>query len=818
MSNAAISEAQALRAGLSMLNQAPSERRLEFVQTIANRAGELLRQGQPDSAEVLLETIAQEPLVRQRVLHLRGLIALQREEDEQALDLLDEAIRLDPADAEAHANLGALLLKARQYPQALAAYAAALTLQPSNATALLGLARALTVVDLTDFACDTFREIRAIAPDDIRPVVDFASLLNDIDRTDEALVLVRDALARHPEQANLHTMLAVCLFACGDWPAARAEFEWRLKEPQISKHLLATDRPQWNGEDLTGKTILLQFEQGFGDTLQFVRYAPMVKARGGRVMLRAQGPLLPLLRTVTGIDDVFDAEDELPAFDVHAPLLSLPRIFATQNDTVPATVPYIAPDPDLVARWWGERLGTHPGPSVGLVWQGNPAHVHDSRRSLPLDRLRPLLDCPGARFVSLQVGPGQNQLTEFDDGIVDAGAQIDPGSFADAAAIIANLDLVITVDSAIAHLAGAMGKPVWILLAKGSDWRWPRDRDETPWYPHARLFRQAVPGDWAEVIGRLCTALWSFTSAEAARSDEPTKDPVIASALRMAAPRPVSENTVLCDALFVEACRHHRAGNFDRAKRLFEQVLVFDPRHVNTLCNLAALEIEAGEGELALKRLRIAVNLAPNLVPVRIGLAEALLGAGRTEQALGEYGKAIDLAPEQAGVHAAYATALSKLSDPGQAGLDPDARKRLIHEHYRKALELAPRSDALHAQYALALCQLGELDNAMNHFLAATQINQQQSSEFYEALGRVCAARGNAQGAEISLKHAVALDPQRATAHCALGELYLVLDRPDDAASSFRGALTIDTESAAALRGMERVQAPGRIAVINGMS
>ncbi|MCA6120300.1 tetratricopeptide repeat protein [Bradyrhizobium sp. WSM 1704] len=817
MSEAAISEAQALRAGLSMLNQAPSERRLEFIQTIANRAGALLREGQLDSAEVLLETIAQEPLVRQRLLHLRGLIALQRGEDEQALDLLDEAIRLDPADGEAHANLGALLLKARQYPQALAAYAAALTLQPSNATALLGIARALVAVHLTDFACDAFSEMRAVAPEDIRPVVDFASLLNDIDRSDEAMALLRDALARHPERADLHTMLAICLFARGDWPAAWAEFEWRLKEPQLSKHLLATDCPLWKGEDLAGKAILLQFEQGFGDTLQFVRYAPMVKARGGRVILRAQRALLPLLRTVAGVDDVLDADEDAPAFDVHIPLMSLPFIFATQSDTVPATVPYVAADPDLVLRWH-ERLGAYSGSSVGLVWQGNPAHVHDSHRSLPFDRLRPLLDCPNARFVSLQVGPGQNQLTEFDDAIVDAGAQIDPSSFADAAAIVANLDLVITVDSAIAHLAGAMGKPVWILLAKGSDWRWSRGCDDTPWYPQARLFRQINSGDWGEVIGRLCKALWSFVDAAAPRSEEQTNDPVLASALRMVAPRRVPDDPVLCDALFVEACRHQRAGNLDRARKLFEQVLVFDPRHVNTLCNLAALEIDSGQGTLALKRLRIAADLAPGLVPVRIGLAEALMAAGRTEQAFAEYTRAIALAPENADVHAAYAMALSKLGDHGQAGLDAGMRNRLIREHYGRALELAPRSDALHSQYALALCQLGDLDDAMNHFLAATRINQRQSSEFYEALGRTCAARGNAQGAEISLKHAVALDPKRLSAHCALGELYLVLNRADDAASSFRGALIIDAESAEAVRGMERAQASSRIAVINGVS
>ncbi|QPF87798.1 tetratricopeptide repeat protein [Bradyrhizobium genosp. L] len=817
MSKAAISEAQAVRAGLSMLNQAPSERRVEFVQTIVNRALALLREGQLDSAEVLLETMEGEPLVRQRVLHLRGLIALHRDEDERALDLLEEAIQLDPSDGEAHANLGVLLLKARQHPQALAAYAAALTLQPDNATAQLGMARALTAVDLTDFADDAFRDLRASAPDDIRSVVDFATLLNDMDRNDEALALLRDVLARHPEHANLHTMLAICLFTRGDWLAAWEEFEWRLKEPQVSKHLLPTDRPQWKGEDLADKTILLQFEQGFGDTLQFVRYAPMVKARGGRVILRAPASLLSLLRTVAGIDAVFDAKDETPAFDVHAPLMSLPLIFGTQSETVPAAAPYVTPDPARVDRW-RERLGVHAGASVGLVWQGNPSHAYDWRRSLPLDRLRPLLDCPGARFVSLQVGAGQNQVTEFDDGILNVGPEIDTATFADAAAIIANLDLVITIDSAIAHLAGAMGKPVWILLARGNDWRWLKGRDDTPWYPQARLFRQRNPGDWSEVIRQLCSALWSFVSAAASPEQEKkAADPVLAAATAMATPRSVVE-PVLCDALFVEACRHHRAGNLDRARKMFEQILVFDPRHVNTLCNLGALELDTGHGARALQRLRIAVELAPDLVPVRIGLAEALMDAGRTEQALAQYAKAIELAPQNTGVHVAYATALRKLGVNGPTGMHADMVRRLIHQHYRKALELAPRDDAAHAQYALALCAFGDLDDAMNHFMVATKINQQQSSEFYEALGRACATRGNAQGAEISLKHAVSLDPQRATAHCALGDLYLSVERPDDAETSFRKALTIDAESAAARQGIERAQTSLRTMAVSGMA
>ncbi|TAI61189.1 tetratricopeptide repeat protein [Bradyrhizobium sp. Leo170] len=799
---------EALALGASMLKHASAERRMEFIQTVMNRGLDLYQSGQFDSAEVLFETVASEPTARPRVQLIRGVIALQRGEDERALDLLEESIQLNPVDSEAHANLGLLLLKVRQHPQALAAYAAALTLQPNNIAALFGLARALTTLDLMDFAHDAFRDTLACAPDYADPAVDFAVLLNDMGRRDEAVVLLQDALARHPEHAKLHVMLFICLFVRGDWRAAWPHNEWRLKEPEVSKHLLPTDRPCWQGEDLAGKTILLQSEQGFGDTIQFVRYAPMIKARGGRVILRVQGPLLPLMRTVDGIDDVFDTEEEAAAFDVHVPLMSLPLIFGTQSDAVPATVPYITPDPDLVARWrerLNDSLGAHSGLSVGLVWQGNPAHPYDWRRSLRLDRLRPLFDCPGTRFVSLQVGPGQNQLTEFDIGIVNAGAQIDATSFADAAAIIANLDLVISIDSAIAHLAGAMGKPVWILLAKGSDWRWLRDRDDTPWYPQARLFRQAEAGDWGDVVERVRAEMWSTAGAAVPLSQE-----------RIALPR--ASDAVLCDALFVEGCRQQKVGNLGRAKKLFEHVLSLDPEHGNTLCNLGALELGSGDGELALRRLQVAVRLAPDLALARTLLADALMAAQKTEQSLAQYRKAIELAPTNADAHAAYASALRKLGDGEQADMHADTARRLIHEHYSKALELAPNDDALHAAYALALCELGDIDNAMMHFLAATKINQQQSAEFYEALGRACAARGNSQGAEISLKHALALDPQRVTAHCALGDLYCVLDRPDDAETSFRGALSIDAGSAVALRGIERVQTSHRTMAINGMS
>jgi len=822
MSNARDGDPSGSGVALSMLQQASSERRMEFVQAVMNRGYALYHRGQFDSADVLFETMEAEPTVRPMVQHVRGVIALQRGDDERALDLIEEAIRLNPADGEAHANLGLILLKGRQYPQALAAYASALTLRPNSTAAQLGFARALVALDMIDLAEEILRDVLAATPDCAEAVVDYGALMNDMGRHDEAAALLRDAFARQLDHAELHMVHAVSLFALGDWPAAWAAYESRLSNPQLAGWLLPTDRPRWRGEELGGKTLLLQSEQGYGDTLQFARYAPLAKARGGRVVLRAPQALLPILKTAPGIDAVVGPEDKAPPFDLHLPLLSLPLIVGTQADTVPAAIPYLVPDPGLVARW-RERLGNHAGLAVGLVWQGNPAHPNDRRRSIQLDYLRPLLDCPGVRFVSLQVGPGREQLIGLEDRIVDAGSQVDTTSFADTAAIVANLDLVISIDSAMAHLAGALGKPVWIMLATAADWRWLKAGEGTPWYPQARLFRQQVAGGWAEMVRRLRAALWAFAGAafdpeEEGKPTEQRDDPIAAATRRLVATARTGD-PVICDALFVEACRQYRAGNIDRSRKLFERVLSLDPTHVNTLCNLGAVELELGHGQRAVALLQTAIVLAPELAPARTALADALRDASKAQQALAQYRKAIELAPNSAAVHVAYAKGLQRLDDNDEVtGLDGDAVRQTIHQHFHKALELAADDAAVHAEYALVLRNMGDLDHAMREFLAATKISQQQSPEFYEALGRTCAARNNAQGAEISLNHALALDPRRVSAHCALGELYLALARPGDAAASFGRALAIDETNVPASRGMERALSQDNAAMLSEIS
>ena len=251
--------------------------------------------------------------------------------------------------------------------------------------------------------------------------------------------------------------------------------------------------------------MLLSAEQGLGDTLHFVRYAPMVAARGGNVILHCQEALASLLGRIEGIGATVASGGDVPPHDVHVPLLSLPRIIGTTMEDIPENVPYIQPLPGKTDGWKAS-LQMHSGVKVGLVWAGDPKHANDRNRSMPAATLRPLFDVPNVQFFSLQLGERGEDANRFPAGaVIDLSPQI--ASFEDTAAILAHLDLVITVDTAVCHLAGGMARPVWVLLAVAHDWRWFDGRDDSPWYPTMRLFRQKCAGDWTEVIGRVASAL-----------------------------------------------------------------------------------------------------------------------------------------------------------------------------------------------------------------------------------------------------------------------------------------------------------------------
>jgi hypothetical protein len=292
------------------------------------------------------------------------------------------------------------------------------------------------------------------------------------------------------------------------FPEGWAEYEWRWQVQ--SQPRPAFDRPAWDGAPLPGGTLLLYAEQGVGDTLQFVRYAALAKQRADAVILGCPPALIPLLSRCPGIDRLVATDAPLPPFDAQAPLASLPGLLGTTAETIPAPVPYLTADPERVRRWQEELAGLE-GFKIGIAWQGNPGMgAYDRRRSFPLAALAPLARLPGVRLVVLQKGHGREQLPAAAGWpLADLGERLDEsgGAFADTAAVMHGLDLVVTCDSAPAHLAGALGKACWVALPFAADWRWLLDREDSPWYPTLRLFRQPRPGDWSDMFGRMAFAL-----------------------------------------------------------------------------------------------------------------------------------------------------------------------------------------------------------------------------------------------------------------------------------------------------------------------
>ncbi|MEP6707881.1 MAG: glycosyltransferase family 9 protein, partial [Pyrinomonadaceae bacterium] len=335
----------------------------------------------------------------------------------------------------------------------------------------------------------------------------FAIALTEAGRNEEALAVYERYLPRFPI-IDGHYAYALALLAAGrlleGWQ--NYEFRWLRRHAAASApNVLAG--PVWSGQSLRGKTILLHVEQGFGDVIQFVRYAPKVKALGATVLLRVARPMKTLMQGIEGVDRVLDRDQVIPEYHFYINLLSLPRVFATALDTIPADIPYIRADSGR-ARRWAAQLRADTTPRVGLVWAGNAVHPNDRFRSLTWSMLQPIWKVEGVRFVSLQTGPsaaGPIATLQVEVDWVEIGPELE--DFSDTAAVISQLDLVICVDTAVAHLAGAMGKPVWVMLPQPADFRWLEGREDSPWYPTMRLFRQSRRDDWTDVIERVKSAL-----------------------------------------------------------------------------------------------------------------------------------------------------------------------------------------------------------------------------------------------------------------------------------------------------------------------
>lgn len=537
------------RSGAGTSNAGPAAPTSRTLGQMLRAAVDLHRQGRREEAETLYRRILKHQPKQPDALHLLGQLEHGRGHFNEALDLfsraiaarpnaifwisrgavlldlqrwdeaagaLRRAISLDPQRADAHNALGYALLTTGAREAAIAAFERALALRPAYPEALNNLGSALRAAARLEEAESALQRSVTLRPGYGAALANLGLVLQERGRYADALDIYDRAVAAAPGLAAAHGNRAMLLLLLGRLEEGFAEYQWRWKMPGFATPVRELGAPAWDGSSLTARTLLVHAEQGLGSAIQFVRYVSRTLSRtvsrsgAARVILECPRPLLRLFRQSfsegSGIDLVAKG-DTLPRADWQVPLMSLPQVMGTSLASIPADVPYLRADPDEAATW-RQRLAASPRPRVGLVWAGNPRHENDHNRSMPARFLAPLIADGQATMFSLQVPASATDLAVL-PGVTDLAKELT--DFAATAAGIEALDLVISVDTAAAHLAGALGKPVWLLLPYVPEWRWLLEREDSPWYPTMRLFRQSSPGDWAGVVERVAAALagWS---------------------------------------------------------------------------------------------------------------------------------------------------------------------------------------------------------------------------------------------------------------------------------------------------------------------
>lgn len=435
------------------------------------------------------------------VLAARGVVLNALGRRLEAIESLDRVLARAPHHRVALRTRGVALLDLDRLEEALATFERALALAPDDTDARYNVGFTLAALERDTEALAAFDKVLALNPGHTDALMGRGAALQNLARYAEAVATYERVVAIDPKRAAAHYTEGMALLSLGDYRSGLPKYEWRPTTlPPVA-------RPLWRGESpLAGKTLLVQAEQGLGDVLYAVRYVPLLAQSGARVVLQVHPPLKDLLSRLAGVAAIVGKGEPTPPFDCQCPVMSLPYALKTEPGSIPADVPYVKAPPERVAQW-RDRLPEEGKLRVGLVWCGNPAFKENRRRSLELTQVAPLFAIPGVAFYSLNPGIGANDVAALvaRPNVRHIGNEF--RDFSDTAAAVALLDLVLTSDTSVAHLAGAMGRPVWIMLGFSPDWRWASDRDHSPWYPTARLFRQATPGDWAGVIEQVAGEL-----------------------------------------------------------------------------------------------------------------------------------------------------------------------------------------------------------------------------------------------------------------------------------------------------------------------
>lgn len=443
-----------------------------------------------------------------------GLAFQEQGLPDQAASCYRKATAFSPNAPEPYNNLGNLLTNEGKADKALPLFLKAVKLRPDYPEAWNNMGVACQNLNRVGHAITCYGKALDLNPGFVDARNNLGIAYQHLGETNHALDCFRKALALEPENPDAHFHLSLLLLLQGKMTEGWKEYEWRqLRDEWKNVHPWSDTAPGWDGTSFHGQTLLIRSEQGLGDTIQFVRYLPLVKDLGGKIIFEIPESLLNLFRNIPGAENLIPLtppESSLPHHDLSVALMSIPGLLGTTLETVPDLVPYIFPDPRKTTSW--KRRMKHKGMGVGLVWAGNPGNHDDRNRSCDLRHFLPLAGIPGVQFYGLQKGTAAAQANELPHGMMMENLGKHLRDFSDTCAVIENLDLVISVDTAVVHLAGAMGKPVWVLLPYAPDWRWLLEREDSPWYPTMRLFRQLEPGNWGELFRRVTHQLQSVSA------------------------------------------------------------------------------------------------------------------------------------------------------------------------------------------------------------------------------------------------------------------------------------------------------------------
>jgi tetratricopeptide (TPR) repeat protein len=831
------------------------------------RAAQLCEEGRLVEAEAVCRRTLEAQPNAPDAEHLLGLIAHQMGKIDQAIEHLQRAVELAPGVAAYHANLGEMFRLAGSPEIAANEARRALAINPAMPTALTNLGLALYETEDFDGAVHAHRQAIAAQPNFSKAHSNLGNALRALKRFDEAIAAyrraieldpsfadawanlgntlqntgdyqeavpaLRQAIALAPGNANARSGLGLILLLRGELAEGWYENEWRLRASE-QKAPRFPQRP-WQGENLNGKHIYVQAEQGLGDTIQFVRYFALLAERGCKITARVQPSLIRLMRESFPSITIMEEGSVPPPYDIDAALLSLPHLLKTRLETIPAHVPYLHPAEQTIWRW-KERFAPLESLKVGVAWAGNPRQPNDFRRSLDASVFAPLFAVRGTYFASLQVGPRAADLAKLQNHKPAIDLSPDLTDFSEAAGAIAALDLVITVDTSIAHLAGALGKPVWVLLSWAADWRWMLDCEESRWYPTMRLFRQRKGQGWAEVLAGVAeqlnavvngnpTVLTPFKALGEHRAA--TAAAIIAAeTVRTVAAPAVANQTLTASPALILADKKRRDGLLGEATELCRRILTAEPANAGAEHLLGVIAHQSGKLLEAIEHLRCAIAIDPNVADYHANLGEMCRLAGRIEEAIAASRRALAIQPDNpnalnnlgialfdqgkfAEALVLYERAIAAQENARAHSNRGNALQRLqrfpeAELAYRRALELNPKFVDAWNNLGTCLRELKRPAEAEAVYRKALELGPNHPDTLDNLALALNELERPAEAAEL-LRRALAIAPRSETLHVHYGATLLTQDKIEEAAEASERAIALNSNNYDAANLMGRV-------------